>query len=240
MTRVLMIDDATALTELFAQAIADDLGCDVVTGNHPDDAARILADGRGPIDVALIDLSFPGYDGFGIEALAEIDNSSPDTMLVILTHGDEWVAEVLRDAWELLPVATVISKSAPLDLQLATIRTVLDEGTAPIDPAIRPLLPAHRNPARTPDSFGRLVPHAGHAKLWAALIDTRGEVTLHAVASTAELKPNTIKNYRDALYPELELHGLVRPSLAEMRGFAFRCRPFLQPHIDCALDRSSA
>ncbi|MEM8619428.1 MAG: response regulator [Actinomycetota bacterium] len=240
MTRVLMIDDATALTELFAQAIADDLGCDVVTGNHPDDAARILADGGAAIDVALVDLSFPGYEGYGIEALAEIDDTSPDTRLVIITHGDQWVAEVLRDAWELLPVVTVISKSAPLDLQLATIRGVLDEGTAPIDPAIRPLLPAERNPARTPESFRRLVPHAGHAKLWAALLATAGEVTLHSVASTAELKPNTIKNYRDALYPELELHGLVRPNLAQMRSFAFRCRPFLQPHIDCALGRSQS
>ncbi len=237
MARVLIIDDAAALTELFAQAISDTLGHEVVTGNHPADASVALAEG-GPIDLALIDLSFPGYDGYGIEVLAEIEDASPDTQLVIITQGDQWVADVLRDAWELLPVATVISKSAPLNLQLATISAVLETGSAPIDPAIQPYIPSQRNPLRTRDSFRRLVPHAGHAKLWSALLDTPGDLTLHAVASTADLKPNTIKNYRDGLYPELELHGLDRPSLPEMRAFALRCRPFLRPYIDRALDRS--
>jgi DNA-binding NarL/FixJ family response regulator len=233
---ILIVDDAAALSDLFAQAIVANLDHFVATVSSLSDVDRAY-DEEGPFDLALIDLSFPGQEGSGLDALVRIHKRSPSTTLAIVTQGDEWVADLLRDAWELLPIATVISKSAPLDFQLRAIRCVLRDGTFPIDPAIQPLIPANRNPWRTAETFGALVQHAGHAKLWAALIESDENVSYRSVAATAGLKLNTIKNYRAQLIGELALHGVDDAGLAEMRRFARRCRPFLSPYVDEALGR---
>ncbi len=115
---------------------------------------------------------------------------------------------------------------------------MLRDGTAPIDPAIQPLIPSNRNPWRTPDTFATLVQHAGHAKLWTALIQSDNDPTYRSIAASAGLKLNTIKNYRAQLLGELALHGLTDASLVQMRAFALRCRAFLQPYIDLAIQRS--
>lgn len=236
MSRILIVDDAAALTHLFAQAIVSSLDHYVATVAELNEVDRALEE-DGPFDLALIDLSFPGQEGSGLDALVRIHRQSPSTTLAIVTQGDEWVADLLRDTWELLPIATVISKSAPLDFQLRAIRCVLRDGTFPIDPAIQPLIPANRNPWRTAETFGALVQHAGHAKLWAALIEADEDVSYRSVAATAGLKLNTIKNYRAQLIGELALHGVDDAGLAEMRRFAHRCRPFLSPYVDEALGR---
>lgn len=165
MARLLIVDDAEALTNLFGRAITESLGHEVVVVSHLDGISDLI-DPEQPFDLAVVDLSFPGQQGSGIDGLVEIRNHSPTTKLAIITQGDEWVEDILRDAWELLPITTVISKSAPLDYQLEAIRRVLRDGNAPIDPAIQPLIPSNRNPWRTTETFAALVPHAGHAKLW--------------------------------------------------------------------------
>lgn len=236
-TSILLVDDAAALSNLFAAAIRSSLGHEVVTRTHLDDVPAALAE-EGPFDLALVDLSFPGQDGSGIDALVTIHRAAPATTLAIITQGDEWVADELRDAWELLPIQTVISKSAPLDYQLDAIDRVLRTGSAPIDPAIQPLIPSNRNPWRTPATFALLVPHAGHAKVWNALLQSDEPVTYRSISVATGLKLNTIKNYRAQMLPELAMHGVHDASLAEMRQFARRCRPFLQPYLDAALDRS--
>lgn len=236
-TRILVVDDATALTELFGRAVADALGHAVITTSELDDVAEVIEE-HGPFDLALVDLSFPGQHGSGIDGLVEIQRRSPQTRLAIITQGDEWVADLLRDAWELLPICTVISKSAPFDYQVGAIRQVLAEGSAPIDPAIQPLIPSNRNPWRTTQTFGSLVQHAGHAKLWTALIESDPELSYRSIAAATGLKLNTIKNYRAQLLGDLALQGMTDASLVEMRSFALRCRSFLQPHIDVAIDRS--
>ncbi len=236
MARLLFVDDASALTELFAQAVHNSLGHDVVTIFKLGDIDSAL-DEQEPFDLALVDLSFPGQGGSGIDGLAEIHRSSPETLLAIITQGDEWVADVLRDAWELLPITTVISKSAPLNFQLTAIQQVLSDGSAPIDPAIQPLIPSNRNPRRTTETCGSLVQHAGHAKLWRALLESDDNPSYRSVATSAGLKLNTIKNYRAQLLGELTLHGLDDASLVEMRAFAIRCRSFLNPYLNAAFDR---
>lgn len=231
MPRLLLVDDAVALSDLFATAVEGALGYEVVTRSRIDDVAALVGSSP-PFDLALVDLSFPGQDGSGIDVLVTVHRASPATMLAIITQGDEWVADALRDAWELLPVRTVISKSAPLDFQLAAIERVVASGSAPIDPAIQPLIPANRNPWRTPETFGLLVQHAGHAKLWVALIESSMPVTYRSISVATGLKLNTIKNYRAQLLPELALHGLDDAGLTEMRQFGIRCRAFLQPYLD--------
>lgn len=223
------MDDAAALADLFASAIERELGHRVHTVVSLADVAASLALIDAP-DLALVDLSFPQEKGTGIEALVQIHSGSPTTKLAIITQGDEWVAEILRDAWDLLPITTVISKSAPLAYQLSAISQVLSTGSAPPDPAIQPLLPAQRNTHRTPERFGRLVQHAGHAKLWTALYQCK-EVSYSTLSDHSGLKLNTLKNYRAQLVDELVAHGLEDPSLQNMRRFAIRCWPFLEPYV---------
>lgn len=237
MANLLVVDDTTALTELFADAIRARLHHTVTMVHRLVDVGAALRE-DGPFDMALVDLSFPREEGSGLDALAEIHTSAPDTALAILTQGDQWVAQVLRDAWELLPIATVVSKTAPLQFQLDAIEEVLRTGAAPVDPVIQPLVPATKTPMRTIERFSALVQHAGHAKLWRALIAASDSPSYREVADEAGLRLNTVKNYRAQLVGELVLHGLHDPGLAEMREFALRCRPFLTPCIERALTRT--
>ena len=233
MANILLVDDAAALAELFGRAIETELGHAVVTVVSLADVEGALRDSN-TFDLALVDLSFPQERGTGLDALAAVHRHSSRTTLAIITQGDEWVAALLRDAWDLLPIATVISKSAPLAYQLGAITQVLQTGTAPPDPAIRPLLPETRDPRRTADQFGRLVQHAGHAKLWTSLRNVR-DPSYKAISDDSGLKLNTLKNYRAQLVDELRVHGLRDPSLRDMQQFAIRCWPFLQPAIDHVL-----
>ncbi len=232
MATILLVDDAAALAELFGQAIERELGHTVHTVMSLAEVGASLAL-VGEIDLALVDLSFPQENGTGLEALVRIHQHSRSTKLAVITQGDEWVAEILRDAWELLPITTVISKSAPLAFQLQAITSVLTTGSAPPDPAIQPLLPTRRDARRTPEKFSRLVQHAGHAKLWTSLMAV-DDASYKAMADHSGLKLNTLKNYRAQLVDELATHGLDDPTLRDMRRFAQRCWPFLEPYINAA------
>ncbi len=230
MAHLMLVDDASALAELFAQAIEARLGHSVTVAVSIAGVEEALAS-IDLLDLALVDLSFPQESGTGIDALAEVHRARPDTRLAIITQGDDWVAQVLRDAWELLPITTVISKSAPLTFQLAAIEQVITTGSAPVDPAIQPLLPAQRNAYRTIERFSALVQHAGHAKLWSALLEA-GDPTYKQIADLSGLKLNTVKNYRAQLLPELAVHGMNDPTLRQMQDFARRCKSFLLPYLD--------
>jgi hypothetical protein len=157
-----------------------------------------------------------------------------------MTQGDGGVGDLLRDAWDLLPIASIISKTAPLDYQLDMITAVLEGDPVAIDPAIQPLIPSQRNPLRTPERFGRLIQHQGHAKVWNVLMQPDLDATYKNVADGTGLKLNTVKNYRTQLLDELRVHGLDDPSLRQMQEFSLRCRAFLRPHVDRALGGNAA
>ncbi len=247
MARVLLVDDATSLIELFAQAIASKLGHEVtvagsiaevrtliVTADSVDTANPVDVSGEhnlAPFDLAIVDLAFPAEHDTGLSALYEIHRRWPHTTLGILTQGDGWTEAILRDAWDLLPIKLVLSKGAALNYQIAQISSVLKRGYAEVDPVFGMLLPAERNPWRTPHNFARLVAHRGHAKLWTALIEIIEVPTYVEVAQHSGLSVNTIKNYRTQLLGELKLHGLQVLGLREMSEFAHRCRPFLLPFL---------
>jgi hypothetical protein len=150
----------------------------------------------------------------------------------VLTQGDGWIGDLLRDAWEVLPLASAMSKSSSVQDQLATIERVVRDGSAPPDPVLRPLLPATKNPWRTLDGFARLVQHRGHAKLWAAVLACGPNAEYQDLAEHTGLRLNALRNYRAQLLPELALHGLDNPPMREMYLFARRCRPFLAPFIE--------
>lgn len=233
MTRMLLVEDAAALAELFSAKLAERFDADVDVCVAVVDVELFVREEH--YDLALVDLSFPQEHASGLDALAEIHSMSPGTKLTIMTQGDAWVGEILRDAWDLLPIATVISKTAPLSYQFEMVEQVLLHGRTDVDPAIKPLLPSRPNPNRTIERFSDLIQHQGHAKVWNVLMDRRFDATYKNVADATGLKLNTVKNYRTQLLNELRLHGLEDPSLREMQDFAWRCRAFLKPHVDRSL-----
>jgi DNA-binding NarL/FixJ family response regulator len=233
-TRVLVVDDAAGVADLFGAVLSDRLGWDVDVLHHAGDVTDELAS-IGGYDLAIVDLSFPGEQHNGLDVLLRVHHRSPRTLLVVLTQGDDWVADLLRDTWEALPLASAMSKTSLLDQQLDRLREVVRSGSAPPDPVLMPWLPSTRSPWRSAERYGRLVPHVGHAKLWRALIDGQGDVTYRQLSTATGLKLNTLKNYRSQLLGELALHGLEDPSMREMRDFARRCRPLLEPHLAARL-----
>jgi len=233
MTRILLVEDAAALAELFSEKLAERFDAEVDVCVAVVDVELYLQ--QEPYDLALVDLSFPQEQASGLDVLAEINAKWPSTSLAIMTQGDSWVGEILRDAWDLLPIATVISKTAPLSYQFDMVEQVLLHGHTDVDPAIKPMLPSRPNPHRTIERFADLIQHQGHAKVWNVLMDRRFDATYKNVADATGLKLNTVKNYRTQLLNELRVHGLDDPSLREMQDFAWRCRAFLKPHVDRSL-----
>jgi hypothetical protein len=152
--------------------------------------------------------------------------------LIILTDGDAWAADLLRDSWEVLPIACALSKSSPVSVQLDAVRRVAEEGEAPIDPVLQPLLPAVKSPWRTLDGFSRLVQHRGHAKLWQAVLACGPTAEYQDLAQYSGLRLNALRNYRAQLLPELGLHGLYNPPMRDLYMFVMRCRPFLAPFVE--------
>jgi DNA-binding NarL/FixJ family response regulator len=230
MSRILIVDDNASSLELIAQAITARLGHEVVLVTEVEAVTGELC-ARPSFDLALVDLSFRGTRRSGLDVLLRLSEASPSTRLVLFTQGDDSVAELMRDAWEALPLASAVSKSLPLDLLMETVRRVLAEGSAPPDPVLRPLLPAARSPWRSADGYRRLVPHAGHAKLWQALMAAGADPSYEELHRLSGLKVNTLRNYREQLVPELALHGMSNPTMREMQAFAWRCGPLLAPHL---------
>lgn len=231
---ILIVDDNPIGAEPVAQAITARLGHEVVLLTEvPDVTAELLLVLRP--ELALVDLSFRGTALSGLDALVLLADVSPATRLVLFTQGDDAVAGLMRVAWEALPVASALSKSLPLDLLLDTVERVLDDASAPPDPVLQPLLPATRSPWRVASGFVRLVPHAGHAKLWRALIAAGPDPSYGDLHRLTGLKVNTLRNYREQLLPELALHGLANPTMRQMQSFATCCRPLLEPYIEASL-----
>jgi DNA-binding NarL/FixJ family response regulator len=229
-TRLLIVDDSELALDLLAHAIGDELEWSVTTATRPDEL-RDLLDDHDPFDVAVIDLSFANSDRNGLDALLAVHDRTPACRLVVYTQGDAPLAGLLRCAWDAFELATALSKTTPIPQVLRALRRVSAEGSAPVDPALQPLLPTTRSPWRSIDGYGRLVLHAGHAKLWQALIDLDEEPDYKQLAEHTGLSLSSVRNYRSELLDHLALHDLDRPRMRQMQSFAKRCRPLLEPHI---------
>jgi DNA-binding NarL/FixJ family response regulator len=232
---VLLLDDAAAINELLARELSTQLGCEVTALASVE---ALYARDDAPFDVALVDLAYAGSTLTGLDALLRLHTAAPGCRLAVLTQGDEWVADMLRDAWEAFPLATALSKSTPTGALLDAVRRLLAGEDVPPDPVLQPLLPTVRSPWRSLDAYGALILHAGHAKLWRALVTCPDQPSYRDVAEHVGLTVNTVRNYREQLLGPLALHGLQHPSMHEMQEFARRCRPLLQPHVDARLARA--
>jgi DNA-binding NarL/FixJ family response regulator len=239
MTRLLLIDDDAAIVELFAIELRRQLGTDVVTMDSHVGLAAALDPASPTIALALIDVSVPASALGGLEGLNILRLQSPNTRLVLMVKSRPGDEDILHDAWELFPIAAVVSKHSSISHQLSSIRQVIETGTAPSDPPIlASLLRSGSSDGRSIGDFSLLVGHAGHAKLWRALF-AGPDPTYRSLADSTGLKSNTIKNYRAQLLPELERHGLREPSMREIAAFAQRCRPLIVPHVQRALGNTT-
>jgi CheY-like chemotaxis protein len=238
-TRVLLADDTTSANVLVAEVIERELGWIVIGCDSPEDVKDVL-DSGALFDIALVDLSFANSKRNGLDVLVLLAQRLPACRSIVFTDGDLHVAELLRDAWEAVEVASALRKTSSIAVLLDTLRGVGSTGSAPIDPVLLPWLPRERSPWRSLDGYGRLVAHAGHAKLWQALIDLDEEPTYQELAAHSGLKPFTVRNYRTELLEELQLHHLDRPKMRHMQLFAKRCRALLEPHIEAKLSTRTA
>ena len=230
MIRLLIVDDSTLAIDLLREAIEDELGWEVVTARSPDELACLLLE-RDGFDIALVDLSYVNSELNGLDALLALHERSPRCHMVVYTQGDPPLAEILRDAWDAFNLASALSKSTDLPIVLRTLTQVANHGTAPVDPVLQPLLPAERSRWRSLEGYGILVGHAGHAKLWRALIELDEEPSYKDLASHTGLSLSAVSNYRSEMLNHLALHYLEAPRMRQMQRFAKRCRALLEPHI---------
>jgi CheY-like chemotaxis protein len=235
MTRLLIVDDSELAHGLLAEQIRRELGWEVATSDRVDGLERLL-DEHEPFDIAVVDLAFFGQERTGLDALLTIYEHTRDCRLVVYTQGDSSVAEMLRDAWDAFALATALSKNRPISAVLQDLREVAAHGSAPVDVLLQPWLPPERSPWRSIDGYGRLVGHAGHAKLWRALIELDEEPSYKQLAEHTGLSLPSVRNYRSELLDNLALHYLERPKMRQMQQFAKRCRPLLERHIRLKLD----
>jgi len=235
MTRLLIVDDSDLALTLLRDAVAVQLGWSVATAARPDDVAEALAV-EGPFDLALVDLAYPNSHLNGLDVLLTLYEQAPQCRPVVYTQGDPSVADMLRDAWDAFDLATALSKSRSIPSVLRDLNDAAVHGSAPVDPFLQPLLPEGRSPWRSIEGYGRLVGHAGHAKLWRALIELDQEPSYRDLAEHTGLSLPSVRNYRGELLDDLALHYLDRPRMRQMQLFAKRCRPLLEPHIRRKLD----
>src|SRR6186713_3133553 len=109
MRSVLILDDQVLTAEALGVRVRERFGIEPVLLHRVADLTPDLIR-SSQFDLAVVDLSYRDEVMHGLDALYALNRWSPNTALVIHTVGDSNVEAMLRDAWELLPVATAITK----------------------------------------------------------------------------------------------------------------------------------
>jgi CheY-like chemotaxis protein len=221
---ILLVDDRRFVAEAYRQLL-DTAGHSTTVVTDPaevDTAAHEVTP-----DLALVDLSFPDHDRNGLDVLLALHDTAPRVKLGILTQADAPFQDLLRCAWDALPLAGALSKDMlPPDFRRAVGEILA--GSVVVDPLIRLYLPAQRRSERSLDAYDRLIGHAGHAELWLALAHAEDPPDYAQLSGQLGKKHNTIKNYRDDLATYLTAFGPdLGSSLVELHRFARTARPLL-------------
>jgi DNA-binding response OmpR family regulator len=96
MRKILIVEDDTALKELYTNAF-NQSGYEVTSIGNPDTTKEVMVDQK--FDVILLDLLFPQSDGtHAIDYARAADSKNIDTPVIILTNVDdkEKIKEVLK------------------------------------------------------------------------------------------------------------------------------------------------
>lgn len=148
--RVMIVDDHQVFAASLARVLGDEDDIDVVATAAT--AAEAIGAMRGEVDVVLTDFRLTGGDG--VQLARELVSAWPEAKVVMLTaSNDEAVMAAALEAG----CAGFITKSDPLDLVLASVRSAA-AGESVVSPAmLARLLPKlvtrgarGRNPDLTP------------------------------------------------------------------------------------------
>lgn len=185
MIRVVVADDEALVRDGLAAIVAGDDGLAVV-GTAADGAEAIAEVERTTPDVVLMDVRMPGTDG--IEATRSIVASSPGTRVLVLTtvELDDVVYEALRAG-----ASGFLLKSVPRDQLWSGIRAV-HAGDALLAPSItRRLIETHleRDVRRRPDLLAITDRQADVVRLVAHGLSNR------EIADRLHLAESTVKGY---------------------------------------------
>lgn len=97
---ILVIDDEAVIRQSLRNYL-EDLDYRAVTAKDGRSGIKLFEQGK--IDLVLVDLRMPGMDG--LEVLAHLSRTSPDTPLIVVTSAgsvDDAVAALKRGAWDYL------------------------------------------------------------------------------------------------------------------------------------------
>ncbi len=93
MTTVFLADDERLVLRSLEKTLLR-AGYDVVTAGDCRSGSEVFAQNEGTIDIAILDLNMPGFDGMpkpgaGLDLLAHLKEKKPSLPVVILTAYDE-------------------------------------------------------------------------------------------------------------------------------------------------------
>jgi CheY-like chemotaxis protein len=137
MTRILVVDDETALRELVADVLTD-AGYVVSTASNGDQAIAALQSTRP--DVVLLDLVMPGMNGWEFLETCRATSASRGLPIVIMSGA--------RDAQRAIATSTIVRLiSKPFDLEelLATIQELVPHSVVHYS-TLHPDVPRRRTP----------------------------------------------------------------------------------------------
>lgn len=139
---ILLCDDHVMFLEAL-RTVLEREGYPVETTTRPDAAVDRVRNG-GPVDVVVMDLSFP--DASGVDGVARVLEHDPDACVVLLTASvDQDALRLARDAG----AATVADKAQPLSVTTRLIGRLASDGSASVSGDI----PAPRAPQRGAQAF---------------------------------------------------------------------------------------
>lgn len=228
---MVMVDRSAVLVELLTTRL-DEHGHATIGYSEPEAAIDYARSSTGkPPQAILASLAFPSSQHNGLDVILAFTKFCPETAIILYVDQSVDELALLQVAWDAVHPASAVSRRSEVSTLIETIQTVLTYGRAEPDPRLQHLIPLQRSTWRTQSGYAQLVPHAGHAKLWGALLELEQPPSYRSVAETTGLSINTLKNYRDDLRGELKRHGLSNPTLQEMHRFAHLVRPLLDPVI---------
>jgi len=93
MTTVLLVDDEKLVQRSLEKTLLR-AGFEVITASDCKSASEIFSKNAGTVDIAVLDLNMPGFDGTpktgaGLDLLDDLKKQKPDLRVVILTAYDE-------------------------------------------------------------------------------------------------------------------------------------------------------
>jgi DNA-binding NarL/FixJ family response regulator len=236
-TELVLVDQSPVLTELLGARLTQ-AGYSTTVAGTPAEAVELARQrATAPPAIVLVELDEGSGKANGLDVMKAFRQWCPETAQIIYT-ALEPESMLLRVAWGAMGPASVISKHSPVSTLIYALDAVRDTGRAAVDPSLLSVFPKQPSPTLSASGYRRLVPHAGHAKLWQALIDEPEPPTYKQIAARTDLSVNTIRNYRDDLLPELREHGLIRPTMQKIHEFAHTVRPLLVPILEERLGNS--